>query len=47
MSPRGLVCQALAAVMGQYLSDWGVLVAQLEHQWRMGRLTLQSMLYYW
>jgi len=45
-SSRGLVAQALAAAVQGYLSDWGVMVAQLEHLWRQGRLTLQAMLYY-
>ena len=43
---RGLVAQALAAAMGRYLRDWGLFVAQLEHQWKVGRLSLQRLLFY-
>eukprot|EP00887_Chlorella_sp_A99_P000883 scaffold5.g883.t1 len=42
----GLVCQALAAAMRGVLQDWELMVAQLEHQLRSGRLTLQALWYY-
>lgn len=47
MSRKGLVAQALAAAIQGYMEEWGVMVAQLEHLWRQGRLTLQGMLFYW
>lgn len=37
----GLVCQALAGGMRHVLQDWELMVAQLEHQLRAGKLTLQ------
>lgn len=37
----GLVCQALAGAMRHVLQDWELMVAQLEHQLRAGKLTLQ------
>ena len=42
----GQVSQAVAASMKDRLRDFYVLVAQLEHQHRMGRLTLHRMWYY-
>jgi hypothetical protein len=42
----GLVCQALAGAMRGVLQDWELMVAQLEHQQRAGRLTLQALWYY-
>ncbi len=37
----GLVAQAVAACMRGLLDDWEVMVMQLEHQLRIGKLTLQ------
>lgn len=42
----GLVCQALAGAMRNVLQDWELMVAQLEHQLRTGKLTLQALWYY-
>ncbi len=36
-----LVCHAAAASMRSVLQDWNLMVTQLEHQLRTGRLTLQ------
>lgn len=38
--------QALAAAMRGLLQQWLLLVAQLEHQMRCGRLTLQALVYH-
>lgn len=43
---HGLTCQALAAALRTLLRDWRALAAQLEHQMRLGRLTLQVAWYY-
>ena len=37
----GAVAHALAAAMRERLAEWQLMVAQLEHQQRLGRLTLQ------
>ncbi|KAL0053447.1 hypothetical protein WJX82_005855 [Trebouxia sp. C0006] len=42
----GLVCHAAAASMRSVLQDWNLMVTQLEHQLRTGRLTLQALWYY-
>ncbi|KAL4425465.1 hypothetical protein ABPG75_009481 [Micractinium tetrahymenae] len=42
----GLVCQALAGAMRHVLQDWELMVAQLEHQLRSSKLTLQALWYY-
>jgi len=42
----GLVCQSLAGAMRQVLQDWELMLAQLEHQLRCGKLTMQSLWYY-
>lgn len=42
----GLVCQALAGAIRQVLQDWELMLAQLEHQMRIGKLTLQGLWYY-
>jgi gamma-tubulin complex component 2 len=42
----GLVCQALAGAMRHVLQDWHLMVAQLEHQLRSGKLTLHALWYY-
>ena len=44
--PWGLVCQALAGAMRGILQDWSLMLAQLEHQLRTGKLTLQALWYY-
>ena len=43
---EGLVAHALAAAIKELLWDWNLMVAQLEHQLRTGRLTLQGMWFY-
>ena len=43
---RGLCAHALAAEMAEALRDWRTVVAQLEHQRNLGRLSLQSTWYY-
>ena len=43
---RGLCARALAAEMAEALRDWRTVVAQLEHQRNLGRLSLQSTWYY-
>jgi gamma-tubulin complex component 2 len=42
----GVVCQALAGAMRGVLHDWDLMIAQLEHQLREGKLTLQALWYY-
>lgn len=42
----GVVCQALAGAMRGVLQDWDLMIAQLEHQLREGKLTLQALWYY-
>ena len=42
----GLVSQALAGAMRGVLQDWELMIAQLEHQLRNGKLTLQGLWYY-
>jgi gamma-tubulin complex component 2 len=42
----GVVCQALAGAMRGVLQDWDLMIAQLEHQLRGGKLTLQALWYY-
>ncbi|KAL3137516.1 hypothetical protein ABBQ38_004802 [Trebouxia sp. C0009 RCD-2024] len=42
----GLVCHATAASARAVLHDWNLMVTQLEHQLRTGRLTLQALWYY-
>ncbi|KAK6168733.1 hypothetical protein SNE40_019918 [Patella caerulea] len=42
----GLVNHALAAAMRELIKDYMVLVAQLEHQYRTGNLTLQKVWFY-
>lgn len=42
----GLVNHALSAAMRSLIKDYMVLVAQLEHQYRMGQLSLQKMWFY-
>jgi gamma-tubulin complex component 2 len=42
----GLVCQALAGGMRGVLQDWSLMLAQLEHQLRRGKLTMQALWYY-
>ncbi|DBA91460.1 hypothetical protein WJX77_003506 [Trebouxia sp. C0004] len=42
----GLACHAAAAAMRSVLQDWNLMVTQLEHQLRTGRLTLQALWYY-
>ncbi len=37
----GAVAHALAAAMRDLLADWHLFVTQLEHQMRIGKLTLQ------
>ena len=43
---EGRTAHALAAGMKEILWDWNLMVAQLEHQLRSGRLTLQGMWFY-
>ena len=43
---EGRTAHALAAGMKEVLWDWNLMVAQLEHQLRSGRLTLQGMWFY-
>eukprot|EP00899_Mesostigma_viride_P008784 jgi/Mesvir1/17907/Mv12973-RA.1 len=43
---HGLVSQALAAALGSLLADFGILVTQLEHQFRLGKLSLQGLWFY-
>ena len=38
----GAVAHALAAAMRDLLADWHLFVTQLEHQMRIGKLTLQA-----
>lgn len=38
-----LVCHAVAGCMRGVLQDWNLMVTQLEHQLRTGKLTLQVM----
>ncbi|PVD28265.1 hypothetical protein C0Q70_10852 [Pomacea canaliculata] len=42
----GLVNHALSAAMRSLIKDYMVLVAQLEHQYRVGQLSLQKMWFY-
>ena len=42
----GQVCQALSGALRALLNDWEVIVAQLEGQLRLGKLTLQGMWYF-
>jgi len=42
----GFVSHALAAEMEELLHDWRVMVVQLEHQRNLGKLSLQSLLFY-
>lgn len=42
----GLVCQALAGAMRQVVQDWQLMLAQLEHQLKAGKLTMQALWYY-
>jgi hypothetical protein len=44
--PCRLVSHALAASLRVLIHDWQTLVAQLEHQLRIGRLSLQAMWFY-
>lgn len=44
--PWGLVCQALAGAMRSVLQDWSLMIAQLEHQLHIGKLTIQGLWYY-
>lgn len=42
----GVVSHALAGAMRGVMQDWELMLAQLEHQARSGRLTLQALWYY-
>jgi gamma-tubulin complex component 2 len=42
----GQVCQALSGALRALLNDWEVIVAQLEGQLKLGKLTLQGMWYF-
>jgi hypothetical protein len=44
--PCRLVSHALAASLRVLIHDWQTMVAQLEHQLRIGRLSLQAMWFY-
>lgn len=44
--PCSLVSHALCAALRRLLSDWTLVVAQLEHQLRLGQLTLQALVFY-
>ncbi|CAG9461579.1 unnamed protein product [Pedinophyceae sp. YPF-701] len=41
---QGLVSQALAAALEKVLAEWAALTSKMEHQQRLGRLSLQSAL---
>lgn len=41
----GTVAHALAAALDALLQDWALIVTQFEHQWRIGNLTLSSLVY--
>eukprot|EP00873_Tetraselmis_striata_P043027 jgi/Tetstr1/463291/TSEL_008215.t1 len=43
---QGMVCQATAAAMRSLLHDWHLMVAQLEHQFRTGYLSVQALWFY-
>eukprot|EP00898_Chlorokybus_atmophyticus_P003738 jgi/Chlat1/4365/Chrsp29S04513 len=43
---HGLVVHALAAAVRSLLKDYRIMVAQLEHQFRIGRLSLQGLWFY-
>ena len=43
---RGVVCHALCAAFQELVREWMVFVAQLEHQKKLGRLSLQKCLFY-
>ena len=40
------MCQGAASVLREFLQDWRVLLTQLEHQFRLGRLSLQALSYH-
>jgi len=42
----GLVSHAVAAAVRGLLQDWWLMVTQLEHQLRLGRLTLQALVFH-
>lgn len=42
----GIVSQALSGAMRHVLQDWQLMIAQLEHQLRSGKLTLHALWYY-
>ncbi len=44
--PCRLVSHALCACMRALLADWARVVAQLEHQLRLGQLSLQALVFY-
>ncbi len=46
MPPRRLVSHALSAAVRRLLADWYLVVTQLEHQLRTGRLTLQALVFH-
>ncbi|GMH10350.1 hypothetical protein Nepgr_012191 [Nepenthes gracilis] len=46
LSKKGLVNHAFAAALRALLVDYQVMVAQLEHQFRLGRLSLQGLCFY-
>jgi hypothetical protein len=41
-----MICQAAAAAMRSLLHDWHLMVAQLEHQFRTGYLSVQALWFY-
>jgi hypothetical protein len=43
---HGLVSHALAAALRALLQDYLIMVAQLEHQFRLGKLSMQGLLFY-
>lgn len=43
---HGMVAQALAAALRQLQEEWFLMVTQLEHQMRMGHLSLQALMFY-
>jgi gamma-tubulin complex component 2 len=46
LAPSRQVSQAFCAALRRLLGDWQLVVAQLEHQLRTGRLTLQGLQFY-